>query len=120
MAAGVPFKPTDEQRQVVLALSRFGIPREQIAGYLGICKKTLGRHFKPELFKSKVETNLMVAKGLFHNAVEEGNVSAQIFWLKTQCKWTDREDEDEEEENNSVEEIKIRVIKNREETGDAS
>jgi hypothetical protein len=48
--------------------------------------KTLRKHYREELNLGETEANAQVAGFLF-NAAKNGNVTAQIFWLKTRAKW---------------------------------
>ena len=49
------FKPTDEQRRTVKALSGFGVPQPDIAVHLGIDPKTLRKYFREELDRGSIE-----------------------------------------------------------------
>lgn len=87
-----PFQPTDEQRKLVEQLAAFGIPLEQmvqmVTGHAGkpITVKTLRKHFATELETGELKANTKVAQCLYKQATE-GNVTAQIFWLKTRARW---------------------------------
>lgn len=81
---GSRYKPTTEDRARVEAMGAHGVPQDQIAAYIGIAEKTLRKHFRRELDSSKGATTYKVSKALVQNAVN-GNVTAQIFWLKTQA-----------------------------------
>jgi transposase-like protein len=50
---GVEFRPTEEQRRLVRAFAGFGVPQEDIARHIGIEPKTLRRHFREELGRSR-------------------------------------------------------------------
>ena len=80
------FKPTDEQREQVIALSSNGLPHIQIAQIIGCAPKTLRKHFRDELNLGKIQANAKVAGALYQLALE-GNVKAQTFWLKTVGGW---------------------------------
>ena len=81
-----PFKPTDEQREQVIALSSNGLPHIQIARIVGCAPKTLRKHFRVELNIGKIQANAKVAGALYPLALD-GNVKAQTFWLKTVGGW---------------------------------
>jgi hypothetical protein len=87
------FKPTDEQRKLVEQLSAFGIRIDEmpvfVQGATGkpISEPTLKKYFKKEIEHGRLKANFKVANALYKNAVEEGNTTAQIFWLKTQGGW---------------------------------
>jgi hypothetical protein len=68
------------------ALAAYGIPEADVSGVVGIDPKTLRRHYREELDLGETKANAQVAGFLF-NAAKNGNVTAQIFWLKTRAKW---------------------------------
>ena len=80
------FKPTDEQREQVIAMSSNGVPHRQQAPLIGCAPKTLRKHFRNELNLGKIQANAKVAGALYQLALE-GNVKAQSFWLKTVGGW---------------------------------
>lgn len=82
-------KPTAETRSNVKALASVGTTQEHIAIYLDIDVKTLRKHYRRELDTSLTIANSNVAKSLYKNA-NDGNVTAQIFWLKTKGGWSER------------------------------
>ena len=82
-------EPTAETRSNVKALASVGTTQEHIAIYLGIDVKTLRKHYRRELDTSLIIANSNVAKSLYKNA-NDGNVTAQIFWLKTKGGWSER------------------------------
>lgn len=81
-----PYKPTDDQRKQVETMAAYGIPALDIATVLGIHRATLDRHYRAELDRATTMANAKVAGYLFENA-KKGNVTAQIFWLKTRARW---------------------------------
>jgi len=107
--------PTEQTKAVVLALASYGIPHTRIADYIGISKNTLYNHYRPILDTAQVDKVLKVANCLFGMATEEKNVTAMIFFLKTQgSKFGWREvskDEEEETVSDSISEIRLSVIK---------
>ena len=84
---------TDEQLSQMEALSVF-LTLEQIADYLGICRKTLQRirqaneEIESRYQKGRARGIGKVANSLVKSAIE-GNTTAQIFYLKTQAGWKD-------------------------------
>ena len=83
------FKPTDEMRSKVRHLSGVGLPQDDIAKILECSPKTLRKHFRRELDLGSVEANAMIA-GYLYQSAKGGNVAAQIFWLKSRARWTER------------------------------
>jgi hypothetical protein len=79
-------RPDPSQRRQVEALAAYGIPEADISGVVGIDPKTLRKHYREELDLGEAKANAQVAGFLF-NAAKNGNVTAQIFWLKTRAKW---------------------------------
>ena len=79
-------KPDPASRRQVEALAGFGIPEPDIARVVGIDPKTLRKHYRDELDMGETKANAQVAGFLF-NSARSGNVSAQIFWLKTRARW---------------------------------
>jgi hypothetical protein len=79
-------KVTSEQRKQVEAMAAYGVPSEEIGRVMGMTAKTLRKHFREELDTAMTTANAAVAGFLFQNA-KNGNVAAQIFWLKTRARW---------------------------------
>lgn len=89
-------KPTTETRSNVKALASVGTTQEHIAIYLDIDVKTLRKHYRRELDTALILANSNVAKSLYKNA-NDGNVTAQIFWLKTKGGWSEKKSQLEAE-----------------------
>src|SRR4029434_8526159 len=70
----------------VETLAAYGIPETDIAQVVGVDPKTLRKHYREELDLGETKANAQVAGFLF-NAARSGNVTAQIFWLKTRARW---------------------------------
>jgi hypothetical protein len=62
---------------------RLGAP---ISRVVGIDPKTLRKHYGDELDMGETKADAQVAGFLF-NAARNGNVTAQIFWLKDRARW---------------------------------
>ena len=82
----IPFVPTEQQRHLVHMMTVNGVKQDDQAKALRIGKNTLTRHFREELDLGKITTTANVAGALYRNAMD-GNVSAQIFWMKSQGGW---------------------------------
>ena len=63
-----PHIPTEKSRAEVQALASFGVNRDEISGYLGIDRKTLSKHYKPELETSALKVHAHVASFLANAA----------------------------------------------------
>lgn len=83
---------TEENSNMVTQLSGLGIPHNQICAILKISKPTLYKYYEHELIDGKAKANAKVAQNLFNIATGTGKgaVTAGIFWLKTQCNWTEK------------------------------
>ncbi len=79
-------QPDPGQRRQVEALAAYGIPEQDIARVVAIDPKTLRKHYREELDLGQTKANAQVAGFLF-NSARNGNVTAQIFWLKTRAQW---------------------------------
>ena len=84
--ARLAFFVTDAMREKVQYLAGLGVSQDDIAKIIGCAPKTLRKRFREELDRGVAEANAMVAGYLF-NSAKQGNVSAQIFWLKTRAQW---------------------------------
>ena len=67
-------------------MAAYGIPADDIARVVGVDAKTLRKYYRDELDLGETKANAQVAGFLF-NSARSGNVTAQIFWLKTRAKW---------------------------------
>jgi len=79
-------QPDPGLRRQVEAMAAYGIPEDDIARVVTIDPKTLRKHYRDELDMGATKANAQVAGFLF-NSARNGNVSAQIFWLKTRAGW---------------------------------
>src|SRR5690348_13576296 len=83
------FVADDAKRERVRYLAGLGVPQNDIARLIGCSPKTLRRRFRDELDRGVAEANAVVSGSLFA-AAKAGNVTAQIFWLKTRGHWHER------------------------------
>ena len=67
-------------------MAAYGIPETDISRVVGIDPKTLRKCYRDELDLGETKANAQVAGFLF-SAAKGGNVTAQIFWLKTRARW---------------------------------
>ncbi len=79
-------QPDPAKRRQVEAMAAYGIPEPDIARVVGVDPKTLRKHYREELDLGETKANAQIAGFLF-NAARNGNVTAQIFWLKTRARW---------------------------------
>src|SRR4030081_1625961 len=79
-------KADPAQRRQVEAMAAYGIPEIDISRVMHVDPKTLRKHYREELDLGESKANAQVAGFLF-SAAKNGNVTAQIFWLKTRARW---------------------------------
>jgi hypothetical protein len=84
-----PYIKKDEDSKTVEALAIAGVKQSLIAEILKISEPTLRKNFRRELDTSKARANAIISQALFKKA-KDGNVVAQIFWLKTQAGWKEK------------------------------
>lgn len=79
--------PTAENRNLVEAMTGFGIIQDDIATLLGISRPTLRKHYDAELNCGLTKANALVAQSLFKKAISgketSASVAAAVFWLRT-------------------------------------
>jgi hypothetical protein len=89
-----PHEPTDETRKLAAELASWGIPKASIARRLDICQDTLNKYYDDVMTNGKTDVIRQVANKLYTKAIEENDLSAQVFYLKTQGGWSDKPKED--------------------------
>tara|TARA_R100001440_G_scaffold64218_2_gene84614 strand:+ start:511 stop:894 length:384 start_codon:yes stop_codon:yes gene_type:complete len=84
---------TEENSRMVTQLSGLGLPHEQICSILNISKPSLYKYYEQELLNGKATANAKISENLFKIATGTGReaVTACIFWLKTQARWTEKQ-----------------------------
>ena len=76
-------------RDKVRHLAGVGVAQDDIAKIIGCAPKTLRKRCRDDLDRGVAEANATVSGYLFA-AAKAGNVTAQIFWLKTRARWRER------------------------------
>jgi hypothetical protein len=84
-----PFIKKEEDAKLVEALTIAGVTQTLIAQIVKISEPTLRKNFRKELDTSKARANAVISQALFKKA-KDGNVVAQIFWIKTQAGWKEK------------------------------
>jgi hypothetical protein len=87
--ARAAFVVNEAVRDKVRDLAGLGVPQDDIAKIVGCSPKTLRKHFRDDLDRGVVEANTTIAGSLFAIA-KAGNVTAQIFWMKTRARWREQ------------------------------
>lgn len=80
------FVVNDAMREKVRYLAGLGVRQDDIAKIVGCASKTLRKRFRGDLDRGVTEANATVS-GYLLAAAKAGNVTAQIFWLKTRANW---------------------------------
>jgi hypothetical protein len=88
------FVVNETRREQVRHLAGVGVRQDHIATIIGCAPKTLRKRFRDDLDRGAAEAIATVAGYLFANA-KAGNVTAQIFILKTRAHWRERPTLDE-------------------------
>jgi hypothetical protein len=83
------FFVTDAMREKVRYLAGVGVRQDDIAKMIGCAPKTLRKRLRDELDRGVAEANATIAGHLFAKA-KGGDITAQIFWLKTRANWRER------------------------------
>lgn len=83
-------QPDDESREKVRMLAMVGTRQEDIARVMGMSVDSLARHYREELDLGKVEAVANVGRTVYQQAIA-GNMTAAIFFLKTQGGWKETE-----------------------------
>ena len=83
------FAVSDAVRERVRYLAGVGVPQDDIARIIGCAPKTLRKRCREDLDRGIAEANATVSGYLFA-AAKAGNVTAQIFWLKTRAHWREK------------------------------
>tara|TARA_R100000655_G_scaffold105395_1_gene153555 strand:+ start:388 stop:771 length:384 start_codon:yes stop_codon:yes gene_type:complete len=84
---------TEETAKQIETLSGLGLNHEQISLVVELSKPTLYKYYDQELNSGKAKAIAKVSENLFRIATGSGrgNITACIFWLKTQAKWKETE-----------------------------
>src|SRR6516164_1219918 len=84
-----PFVVNEAVREKVRHLAGIGVPQDDIAKIIGCAPKTLRKRCREDLDCSVAEADALVSGYLFASA-KEGNVTEQIFWLKSRAHWHEK------------------------------
>jgi hypothetical protein len=83
------FAVNDAVRERVRHLAGIGLRQDDIAKIIACSPKTLRKRLRDDLDRGVAEANATVSGYLFASA-KAGNVTAQIFWLKTRAHWREK------------------------------
>lgn len=82
----LPIEITADQRVLIAELAGYGLTWDQISSVLKLNKRTLQRHCQDDYDNGK-NVAIGFAAGQLFKKIKEGNLSATIFFLKTQAQW---------------------------------
>jgi hypothetical protein len=85
-----PFAVNEAARERVRHLAGVGVRQDDIAKIIGCAPKTLRKQFRDDLDRGVAEANAIVSGCLFA-AAKGGNVTAQMFWMKTRGHWREKD-----------------------------
>jgi len=91
MARFPKYKPTEETRRQVLAMTGMGLNQSQVSLLLKVDSKTLRKFYRWELDAGVHEANLRVAQSLYEMATRLKIPSAAMFWMRARAGWKDRD-----------------------------
>src|SRR5215472_3588885 len=83
------FAVDEATSEKVRYLAGLGVAQDDIARIIGCAPKTLRKRLRSELDRGVAEANATVSGHLLA-AAKAGNVTAQIFWLKTRAHWREK------------------------------
>lgn len=111
-----PVELTDEEKEKIVHMASI-CTTQQIADYFGISKETFRQmRIRDEevssLYKKgRVAGHLLVASKLM-DKIQNGDVTAIIFYLKTQSKWSNDKEEEDIKDNKLEITVKIKEHEN--------
>lgn len=86
-----------------------GTPQKIIASILKIDQKTLCKYYREELDESSAKATATIGGALFNKA-KNGDTAAQIFWMKTRARWTERHEYDHTSSDGSLGPTRIEIV----------
>lgn len=98
-------EPTKAIRDKVESLVAFGITQEQIARHLGISVDTLKKYYDDELANGLTNAINEVANVLYSKAVDDRDLAACTFFLKTRGRWREKDPEDNKQALSIIEQL---------------
>jgi hypothetical protein len=105
---------TEQQIAEIPTLAVF-LTQEQISDYFGVSRKTFHNMRERDeridiaYKKGKARGLANVADGLYQQAIE-GNITAQMFYLKTQGGWREKQDINHVSEDGTMSPSKIELV----------
>lgn len=92
---GAPEKSIDEEQIIQVEALAAVLTKEQLANYFGMCENTFREIEKrqPEVFEAYQRGRIKAIAGVSTNLISKarkGNITAMIFYLKTQAGWSEK------------------------------
>lgn len=81
--------PRDIDLELVYALAKIHCSVSEIASIIGVSKDTINRRCSDIIDRAKDEGRMSLRRGMFHKAINEGNVVMQIFLSKQWLGYSD-------------------------------
>ena len=82
--AQITYKASSRDRRLVKALTACGNSHEEIANVLGIKPSMVRKFFRDEMQVGTTQENSKILGAIFKAATQDNNMTAAIFWAKTQ------------------------------------
>lgn len=82
-------KRSEDLARRIKSYAAVGVPAADIAKTCGMSETTLRKLYGQELETASIDATAQVAGKLFQQCMD-GNVTAQIFWMKTRAKWSEK------------------------------
>jgi hypothetical protein len=79
------FKASSRDKKLVRALTACGNNHEEIAKILGVKPNMVRKLFREEMEVGGMQANAKVLASIFKAATRDNNMTAAIFWAKTQA-----------------------------------
>jgi hypothetical protein len=80
---------TEIDLELVYALAKIHCSVSEIASIVGVSKDTINRRCRDIVERAKDEGRMSLRRGMFHKAINEGNVVMQIFLSKQWLGYSD-------------------------------
>jgi ribosome-binding protein aMBF1 (putative translation factor) len=82
--AGFDFKASSRDKKLVKALTACGNSHEEIAKIMGVKPSVIRKLFREEMELGGMQANAKVLASIFKAATQDNNMTAAIYWAKTQ------------------------------------
>ncbi|GAD20948.1 hypothetical protein [Acidovorax sp. MR-S7] len=82
-------KRSEDLARRIKSYAAVGVPASDIAKTCSMSETTLRKLYSEELETAAIDATAQVAGKLFQQCMD-GNVTAQIFWMKTRGRWSEK------------------------------